>query len=169
MTDATQVLLPVTPEDYALAETVVCASNIVSHDGYYEVDIDRAAAAIARHRQAHSLPGDVGMRELIRELLPYAEAASTSCASNDDYMILCGLIDKARAALTPTALSGDAGEGEWEGELTSEEQAMIDRAWDRHVAAGPQCEAPPEGWICTRGAGHEGPCAALPAHKGAGE
>lgn len=43
-------MVAVTPEDYALAETVVHASNIVSHDGYYEVDIDRAAQAIARHR-----------------------------------------------------------------------------------------------------------------------
>ena len=41
-------MVAVTPEDYALAETVVHASNIVSHDGYYEVDIDRAAQAIAR-------------------------------------------------------------------------------------------------------------------------
>ena len=41
---------PATPEDYALAETVVHASNLVSHNGFYEVDIDRAAAAIARHR-----------------------------------------------------------------------------------------------------------------------
>lgn len=49
---------------------------------------------------------------------------------------------------------------EWEGDLTAEEQSMIDRAWDRHVAAGPQCSIPPEGWFCTRGAGHDGPCAA---------
>lgn len=25
------------------------------------------------------------------------------------------------------------------------------------------CDQPPEGWRCTRGAGHDGPCAALPA------
>lgn len=25
-----------------------------------------------------------------------------------------------------------------------------------------QCTIPPEGWTCTRGQGHEGPCAALP-------
>lgn len=50
---------------------------------------------------------------------------------------------------------------EWQGDLTAEEQSMIDLAWDRHVAAGPQCEIPPEGWTCIRGAGHEGPCAAI--------
>jgi hypothetical protein len=25
-----------------------------------------------------------------------------------------------------------------------------------------QCEVPPEGWYCTREAGHDGPCAAMP-------
>lgn len=24
------------------------------------------------------------------------------------------------------------------------------------------CIIPPQGWVCTRGAGHDGPCAALP-------
>jgi hypothetical protein len=26
----------------------------------------------------------------------------------------------------------------------------------------PECKVPPKGWKCTRGAGHEGPCAAVP-------
>lgn len=26
------------------------------------------------------------------------------------------------------------------------------------------CNKPPEGWYCTRGRGHEGPCAAVPRH-----
>lgn len=30
------------------------------------------------------------------------------------------------------------------------------------LKALPLCELPPEGWYCTRGKGHEGPCAALP-------
>lgn len=50
-------MVAVTPEDYALAETVVHASNIVSHDGYYEVDIDRAAQAIARHQSGRTGAG----------------------------------------------------------------------------------------------------------------
>jgi len=25
-----------------------------------------------------------------------------------------------------------------------------------------QCQAPPSGWLCTRGSGHDGPCAAVP-------
>lgn len=43
--------------------------------------------------------------------------------------------------------------------------AADDDAWrvEPFVAAGPQCERPPEGWACTRGAGHDGPCAAIPS------
>lgn len=26
-----------------------------------------------------------------------------------------------------------------------------------------KCQVPPDGWVCTRGRGHEGPCAAHPA------
>lgn len=51
-------------------------------------------------------------------------------------------------------------EEEWEGELTAEEQAMIDAAWEKHKAAGP-CDRPPAGWKCSRGYGHSGPCAAV--------
>lgn len=32
---------------------------------------------------------------------------------------------------------------------------------DEPVAAA-SCELPPEGWVCTRAPGHEGPCAAVP-------
>lgn len=49
---------------------------------------------------------------------------------------------------------------EWEGELTAEEQAMVDAAWEKHKAAGP-CDRPPAGWKCSRGYGHSGPCAAV--------
>jgi len=50
---------------------------------------------------------------------------------------------------------------EWEGPLTGKEQAMIDAAWEKHKAAAP-CPLPPDGWRCSRGIGHEGPCAAHP-------
>lgn len=50
---------------------------------------------------------------------------------------------------------------EWDGPLTSEEQAMIDAAWEKHRDAQP-CLRPPQGWYCTRSPGHSGPCAALP-------
>lgn len=29
----------------------------------------------------------------------------------------------------------------------------------------PPCMTPPKGWVCTRGAGHEGPCAAHPVES----
>jgi hypothetical protein len=32
-------------------------------------------------------------------------------------------------------------------------------------APGPRCELPPSGWTCTRGAGHDGPCAAWPTKR----
>jgi hypothetical protein len=38
--------------DRDAAEDAVSAANIVSHDGYYEADIDKVAEAFARHRQA---------------------------------------------------------------------------------------------------------------------
>ena len=53
-----------------------------------------------------------------------------------------------------------APEEPWEGPLTEEETAMIDAAWEKHKAAGPACDIPPPGWYCTRGRGHDGPCAA---------
>lgn len=53
--------------------------------------------------------------------------------------------------------------------LTADDQAKINEAWERHKAAEPvkgeptpHCEVPPEGWFCTRSAGHIGPCAARP-------
>jgi hypothetical protein len=37
-------------------------------------------------------------------------------------------------------------------------------AWDvsTRTARYGQCRVPPAGWMCTRGARHEGPCAAVP-------
>lgn len=49
--------------------------------------------------------------------------------------------------------------------LMADDQARIDAAWETHKAAAPHCEAPPEGWFCTRDAGHDGPCAARPVSE----
>jgi hypothetical protein len=48
------------------------------------------------------------------------------------------------------------------------------READREAVTPPagirrQCTAPPPGWVCTRAAGHLGPCAALPADQKKGE
>lgn len=64
--------------------------------------------------------------------------------------------------LTRPEQAPDAGVVAEERDLTDKERAMIDAAWEKHRAAGPKCTVPPEGWHCTRSAGHEGPCAALP-------
>lgn len=42
------------------------------------------------------------------------------------------------------------------------ERITATRAETLEELAGP-CKVPPEGWSCTRGDGHEGPCAAQPA------
>ena len=47
-------IVEVTSVDVALAELVVSAANIVSHGGYYEVDVYRAAETIARHRASEA-------------------------------------------------------------------------------------------------------------------
>ena len=47
-------IVEVTSADVALAELVVSAANIVSHDGYYEVDVYRAAEIVARHRASEA-------------------------------------------------------------------------------------------------------------------
>lgn len=86
-------------------------------------------------------------------------AWSVGTMDEDDFV---PVLDRLEELIDGIVAEIDAIPAEWEGELTSEEQAMIDRAWDRHVAAGPQCTVPPDGWLCTRGAGHDGPCAALP-------
>lgn len=36
--------------------------------------------------------------------------------------------------------------------------------WMPDFALPPVCEVPPDGWACTRKLGHDGPCAAVPAH-----
>jgi len=62
------------------------------------------------------------------------------------------IADKIMAVLAPVE--------EWEGDLTAEERAMIDGAWEKHKDAGP-CDRAPTGWACRRNYGHDGPCAAL--------
>lgn len=78
------------------------------------------------------------------------------------------VLDRLEELIDAIVYEIDAIPAEWMGELTSEEQAMIDRAWDIHVAAGPKCELPPTGWACTRGAGHAGPCATIAQGMSAG-
>lgn len=41
-------------------------------------------------------------------------------------------------------------------------------ARELRFAAGPECDRPPEGWQCTRGRDHEGPCAAVKRKAGGG-
>ena len=65
------------------------------------------------------------------------------------------------------ALSADPAPEEWTRDLTPEEQKMIDRAWERHKAAGPIdldelatrfCSAPLPDTVCAD------PCASMPGY-----
>lgn len=42
-------------------------------------------------------------------------------------------------------------------------QALLDDDERRPAPSADRCDRPPPGWRCTRSAGHDGPCAALPA------
>ena len=149
-TPATQALLPVTPEDRKAAADIW--HNYVAKIG--EVMAEKAirqgasddtmiVQAFARHRKAHSLPGNVGMREALTDIfaawdahvaandrtnaaIPAIDATRAERAVYDEryraseeakrewYRAMHRFIDNpsTRAALTPSALSGDAGEGE---------------------------------------------------------
>lgn len=49
-------MLKVEQADVNVAEEIVSAANIVSHDGWYEVDTDKVAAIVAKHREDTALP-----------------------------------------------------------------------------------------------------------------
>ncbi|BAK66909.1 hypothetical protein SLG_22340 [Sphingobium sp. SYK-6] len=68
----------VTDADYSLADQLVSAANIVSHDGYYEADIDKVAATLAAHRLTHAGPS--AAREEVLEALK--DAANGFAALN---------------------------------------------------------------------------------------
>ena len=135
MTDATQALLPVTQSDRdAAAPFANCLSDMQDiFDG--RADGLPVVQAFARHRQAHSLPGDVGMlRAALTTARGYVEGnhdegceldpefGEQNFDDEDDTRIwpedrecTCGtdeILASIDAALTPSALSGDAGEGE---------------------------------------------------------
>ena len=112
-TPATQALLPVTPEDRRAAASIYQRFRDHDYAGWILAgtnaggDADFVLQTFARHRQAHSLPGDVGQLAAMREAL---EAISVSGIHRDAKWFGMNAHDIARAALAPSALSGDAGE-----------------------------------------------------------
>lgn len=62
-----------------LAEEVVSAANIVSHDGYYEIDIDRVTEVLAKHRAPAPEHGELA--SLVEAL---AQEAAFLCARLDE-------------------------------------------------------------------------------------
>lgn len=112
MTDKTQALLPVTQADReAAAPFANCLSDMQDiFDG--KADGLPVVQAFARHRQSHSLPGDVGT-----EAEAWLRAISDWLLANDHDMTLpSGVLDTdpldiadRLAALTPSPCPGDVG------------------------------------------------------------
>lgn len=149
MTEATQPLLPVTPELLPcpfcdgeakwIEDPGVCGvpfGLVVDHQpscffGLFASITD--AEQITRwntRSQSHSLPGDVGMREALEEIAgaydewqPEGEYSST---------VLYQVSQKARAALTPSPCPGDG---------MREALTDIFAAWDAHVEANDRTNA----------------------------
>lgn len=108
--------------------------------------------------QAHSLPGDVGTDALRKALRPFANAAKWWKAFDNQHRITTlhqhgdclevGHLRAAEAALTPSALSGDA-TGRCKADLTALEQAFR-AGWGARDIACPSINAvtltPNEAW-----------------------
>lgn len=121
-------LLPVTPEARKAALDLMDEVGRVRADLYGpailrgewdECDELQAFACFERDiiaSQSHSLPGDVGMREALLGMVKWAENIMRAHGITGDQVAVA----KARAALTPSAESGDAGEGECHGLDTPE-------------------------------------------------
>lgn len=129
MTEAMQAPLPVTQSDReAAAPFANCLSDMQDiFDG--KADGLPVVQAFARHRQAHSLPGDVGT-----EAEAWLRAISSWLLANDHDMTLpSGVLDTdpldiadRLAALTPSPCPGDG---------MREALSDIFAAWDAHVEA----------------------------------
>lgn len=112
MSDATQAILPVTPEDVDFANEIVDSFRNMLSAAYIAPATDQhwLAKKLAARRQTHSLPGDVGMREALETVNAILEAAPELNPSNYDHDQVCELNTAmveaclhSRAALTPSA------------------------------------------------------------------
>lgn len=131
----------VTQADIALVEAVVDAANIVSHDGYYEVDVHRAAEAVARHRiAAEQATPPEGVQAAGFKLVPVepTEAMIEAGAEAVGDIIDDGYIGDARKFLSaaiaaspdpqPAGSATSAGEG-WQTVF----MVTVDSEHDRHT------------------------------------
>lgn len=118
MTGTIAPLLPVTPEDRMAAWPFVPSNSIAgtNREGFFAGGYDSAAIvqAFARHRISHSLPGDVESVASMLANIRQGRSDTPRCEPLGQYAIDRAKADvkdvfKAIAALTPSALSGDAG------------------------------------------------------------
>lgn len=121
-TPATQAILPVSQSDRDAAADYVASFKIDPSGPSKSVQNTRdgkansaLVQAFARHRQAHSLPGDAVRSAILWQLGVCANNYERDGKEVEAYITRwhMGWIEHAifDAALTPSALSGDAGEG----------------------------------------------------------
>lgn len=154
-------------------KTVTMSRELIEHLAAYASD---SASAVMRARSVET-----------RKIL--AKSADEEKVNNRQ-MGLMQFVDKHAApiveadgmgeAIYQIQYLGDGGGGWSDVELDRYEQAKSDRRWYRTqiVYASPPapaytgglnqasigtCDVPPPGWVCSRGKGHEGPCAASQA------
>lgn len=70
-----------TVADYELAEQCASAANVVTCDGYYEVDIEKVAETLAKARTT-SLAAQDGLVEALRDALAAAYVAGATDVHN---------------------------------------------------------------------------------------
>lgn len=58
----------VTQADIAVAEHIISAANIISHDGYYELDVDAVAGEVARQHTEVVKPLVEALKRLARDV-----------------------------------------------------------------------------------------------------
>lgn len=128
-----EALLPVTPEDIEFLARITeaggnkAAAFTLRSVGAVGIVLEAQAQVIAAHRQSHSLPGDVGIRKFAlgdrvskksganwngRVVGFYSTALTTIGYAVESEREIGSVQIYPEAALTPSALSGDAGEGE---------------------------------------------------------
>lgn len=89
----------VTEEDEALACEIADAANIVSHDGYYEIDTDAVAAVLAKHRLKFSTARRDEVFRQIAEQKLWSEMTANEQADGDFVGAYDEIVTRVRAAL----------------------------------------------------------------------
>lgn len=88
-----------TEEDEALACEIADAANIVTHDGYYELDTNAVAAVLAKHRLKFSTARRDEVFRQIAEQKLWSEMTANEQADGDFVGAYDEIVTRVRAAL----------------------------------------------------------------------